>query len=129
MSSALFQNIAEVIYFVSDRRAAAEWYSSLLGVEITELEDANHFFIRAGDQDIWFHQADRKVPSGAAGHVAYWQVTDFDAVLDRATRLGATLYRGPLDRQDGSYMCQVKDPDGNLIGFIGPRQPYDAVEV
>jgi predicted enzyme related to lactoylglutathione lyase len=118
----MFKGVSEVMYFVSDRRAAAVWYSNLFGIEITWLENPEHFFIRVGNQDVWFHQSDSKVPSGAAGHVAYWQVTDFDAVLKRATHLGAKLYRGPLDRQDGSYMCQVKDPDGNLIGIIGSRQ-------
>jgi uncharacterized protein len=117
----MFKYVSEIMYFVSDRRRAAAWYSKLFGIEITYLENPEHFFIRVGNQDVWFHQSDNKVPSGAAGHVAYWQVADFDAVLERATQLGAKLYRGPLDRQDGSYMCQVKDPDGNLIGLIGSR--------
>jgi len=117
----MFKYVSEVMYFVADRRAAAAWYSNLFDTEITWLEDPEHFFIRIGNQDGWFHDTDSKVPSGAAGHVAYWQVTDFDAVLERATKLGAQLYRGPLDRQDGTYMCQVKDLDGNLIGFIGSR--------
>lgn len=118
----MFKHVSEVMYFVFDRRVAAEWYSNLFDIKITWLENPEHFFIRVGNQDVWFHQSDSKVPSGAAGHVAYWEVTDFDAVLERATQLGAKLYRGPLDRQDGSYMCQVKDLDGNLIGLIGPRQ-------
>ena len=117
----MFKNVAEIMYFVSDRRVAAEWYSNLFGIEITYLENPEHFFIQVGEQQVWFHQSDSKVPSGAAGHVAYWQVTDFDRVLEQATLLGAQLYRGPLDRQDGTYMCQVKDLDGNLIGLIGPR--------
>jgi uncharacterized protein len=117
----VFKHVSEVMYFVSDRRAAAEWYSSLFDVKITRLANPEHFFIRVGNQDVWFHQSDSKVPSGAAGQVAYWQVSDFDAVLERATQLGAKLYRGPLNRQDGTYMCQVKDPDGNLIGLIGSR--------
>lgn len=118
----MFKGVSEVMYFVSDRRAAAVWYSSLFGIKITWLDNPEHFFIRVGNQDVWFHQSDSKVSSGAAGHVAYWQVEDFDAVLELATQLGAKLHRGPLDRQDGSYMCQVKDPDGNLIGLIGPNQ-------
>ena len=115
----MFKYVAEIMYFVADRHAAAEWYSSLFEIEITYLENSEHFFISVGEQEIWFHQSDDKVPSGAAGHVAYWQVTDFNKAIDRATNLGATLYRGPLDRQDETYMCQMKDPDGNLIGLIG----------
>jgi predicted enzyme related to lactoylglutathione lyase len=91
----MFQHVAEIIYFVGDRHAAAEWYSKLFGVEVTYLDNPDHFFIRVGPQDIWFHQADSKGPSGVAGHVAYWNVTDFDQALNRAIQLGAELYRGP----------------------------------
>jgi predicted enzyme related to lactoylglutathione lyase len=117
----MFQHVAEIMIFVRDRYAAAEWYSKLFGVEVTYLENPDHFFIKVGPQDVWFHQADSKVPSGAAGQVPYWQVADFDTVLNHATQLGAQLYRSPLDREDGTFMCQVKDLDGNLIGFFGPR--------
>lgn len=118
--SSLFECVAEVMYFVSDRYAAAAWYSCLFDIEVTWLEKLEHFFIKVGNHEVCFHQSDSKVPSGAAGHVAYWQVADFGVVLERALNLGAKLYRGPLDRQDGKYMCQVMDPDGNLIGLIGP---------
>ncbi|MBD2101666.1 VOC family protein [Leptolyngbya sp. FACHB-261] len=118
----MFKRIAETMHFVPDRLAATKWYSNLFGVEITFLKNPEHFFIKVGDQEVWFSQADSKVPSGAAGHVAYWQVDDFDAMLERATQLGAKLYRGPLDRQNESYMCQVKDPYGNLMGLISPKK-------
>jgi predicted enzyme related to lactoylglutathione lyase len=74
-----------------------------------------------GLQEIWFHQADNKMPAGAAGQVAYWQVDNFDTALEKAKHLGAELYRGPLTRTDGQYMCQVRDPFGNLLGLIGPK--------
>jgi len=92
----------------------------LFDIKVTVLDNPDYFLINVGGQEVWFHQADEKVPSGAAGHVAYWQVDSFDAVLEHAITLGAVLYRGPRDREDGTYMCQVKDPYGNLIGFVGP---------
>lgn len=115
----MFKQVAEIMYFVPDRLAAAKWYSKLFNTEITFLADPEHFFIQVGTQEVWFSQADSKVPSGAVGQVAYWQVEDFDAVLERATQLGAKLYRGPLNRQNGTYMCQVQDPYQNLLGFFG----------
>jgi predicted enzyme related to lactoylglutathione lyase len=117
----MFNEIAELLYFVPDRRAAAAWYAELFGVAITRPAALDAYVIRIGAQEIWFHDADGKTPSGVAGQVAYWRVDDFAAALARAQRLGATLYRGPLDRLDGSLMCQVKDPFGNVLGLIGPK--------
>jgi uncharacterized protein len=117
----MFNGLSEILYFVPDRRAAAEWYEKVFGVELTQLEEPDWFFIRIGGQEVWFHQADQKVPIGIAGQVAYWQVDDFDAALAHAQAHGGELYRGPLDRLDGTFMCQVKDPFGNAFGMIGPR--------
>jgi uncharacterized protein len=117
----MFRGVIEVMYFVADRRAAADWYSRLLDLPISCLEDPEHFFIRVGGQDIWFLEADQKSPSGTGGQAAYWQVDDFDQVLERAQQMGAVLHRGPLDREDGTFMCQVKDPFGNALGLVGPR--------
>ena len=118
----MYKGISEIMYFVPDRRAAAGWYARLFEAEIITLENPEHFFIRIGGQDVWFHIEDAKMPAGGAGQVAYWEVEDFDRALARAEDLGALLYRGPLDREDGTFMCQVKDPFGNLVGIFGPKQ-------
>jgi predicted enzyme related to lactoylglutathione lyase len=49
-------------------------------------------------------------------------VDDIDRSIARAVELGGRLYRGPLKRLDGKFMCQVKDPFGNVIGMIGSRK-------
>lgn len=117
----MFRQVAELMYFVPNRLEAANWYAQLFEVELTRLADPDHFYLQIGGQEVWFHQADCKVYAGTAGCVPYWQVEDFDRALERAIDLGALLYRGPLDRQDGTYMCQVKDPFGNLMGMVGPK--------
>src|SRR5579862_9250971 len=110
----MFTEIMELMYFVPDRLEAAQWYARLTDVPLTYLDNPEHFFLRVGHQDIWFHTADAKMSAGTAGQVAYWRVKNFDAAQTRAVSLGAVLYRGPLDRGDGLYMCQMKDPFGNL---------------
>jgi predicted enzyme related to lactoylglutathione lyase len=116
----MFQGVVEVMYFVPDRKVAANWYSQLLDLPITYLDEPEHYFICTGAQDIWFSLADSKVPNGAAGHVAYWRVQDSNAARARSDEMGAQLHRGPLDRGDGEFMCQMKDPFGNLFGLVGP---------
>lgn len=121
--------IVEVMYFVPagqgryGREFAAQWYSQFFEAEVSRsAEDTDFFLLRVGGVEVVFHPADDKGPSGVAGQVVYWQVEQLDAALDRALRLGAQLYRGPLLRTDGLWMCQVRDPFGNAIGLIGPRQ-------
>ena len=118
----MFVSIVEVMFFVPDRQQAAQWYSRLLDLPITYLDNPEHFYIRVGSQDIWFHGLDDKIASGTAGQVAYWLVIDIDAAMGRAEAFGASLYRGPLDRKDGEFMCQMKDPFGNLFGLVGPKK-------
>ena len=116
----LFLCVIEVMYFVKDPRKAAAWYATLVGQPISTLDDPQHFFIRVGPQEIWFHLADEKSPTGMGGQVAYWKVESFDSARARAEAYGAELYRGPLDRLDGTFMCQLRDPFGNVFGMIGP---------
>jgi uncharacterized protein len=115
----LFSGVQEVMYFVPDPEAAGDWYARLFGIEKTRFYNPDFFVLRVGGVDVFFHPADTKGPSGVAGQVVYWRVEDFDAAVRHAESLGATLYRGPLDRTDGTFMCQMKDPFGNAFGMIG----------
>lgn len=112
----------ELMLFVEDPVEAAGWYAELLGVPL-ELLDGNpeYRFLRVGDAQIWFHRADGKSPVSRGGTVGYWEVADLDRALARAEGLGGRPYRGPLDREDGTWMAQVADPFGLVIGLIGPR--------
>lgn len=64
-------------------------------------------------------QADEKVGAGKKGSVVYWSVNDLLESLAYFEALGAKLYRGPMEIENGRSMCQVEDPFGNLIGLRG----------
>ncbi len=114
-----FKGIIEILYFVEDRQAAADWYAQLLNLPIINLGMPGILIIRVGSQDIFFHQADAKTTPGVAGQVAYWRVDDLETAVAHAHNLGATTYRAPIRRIDNLFMCQLKDPFGNVFGLIG----------
>ncbi len=64
--------------------------------------------------------ADEKVGAGTMGLAVDWEVESFDRALQHLTSLGATLYRGPMNIENGWRMCKLKDPFGNLLGLRGP---------
>jgi len=114
----VIQSVAHVLMFVSSVRSAAEWYSSLLNLPATFIDD-NFAAIEAGSARLCFHLADSKVPAGRAGQVSYWRVGSLNDAMDRFRNAGAVLYRGPLQIASGEGMCQFADPFDNLFGLVG----------
>jgi predicted enzyme related to lactoylglutathione lyase len=114
----VIQSVAHVMMFVSSVRAAAAWYSSLLNLPATFIDD-NFAAIEAASARLCFHLADSKVPAGRAGQVSYWRVDSLNDAMDRFQDAGAVLYRGPLQIASGEGMCQFADPFGNLFGLVG----------
>jgi len=104
--------------FVPSVRIAAEWYSTLLELPASFL-DENYASIPVGSVQLCFHLADSKVPAGRAGQVVYWRVGSLVDASDKFKRAGASLYRGPLAIEAGHGICQFADPFGNLFGLIG----------
>lgn len=112
--------ISAVLIHVSDVEAAIEWYRKAFpNAVLKHLEAYDFSYLQIGDVDLEIVPADEKVSSGAAGSIVYWHTENFDESLAHLIAIGGTLYRGPLDIQDGMRMCQVKDPWGNCIGLRG----------
>ncbi len=107
---------------VADVPAALDWYARALPAarrKIVTFLDTHFECLELDGIQIEIVPADEKVASGAAGSVVYWAVDDFDAALTHFQSVGATLYRGPGEIEDGLRMCQVRDPWGNCIGLRG----------
>ncbi|PSJ61669.1 glyoxalase/bleomycin resistance/dioxygenase family protein [Mesorhizobium soli] len=113
--------IAAVLVHVADVEAGIQWYQRAFPEAVLErLEEFDFEFLNIGSVCLEIVPADEKVGAGACGSVVYWRVADFEKALEHLKSVGATLYRGPLEIQDGQLMCQVRDPWGNCIGLRGP---------
>ncbi|MFT5686057.1 MAG: hypothetical protein ACI8RZ_007012 [Myxococcota bacterium] len=113
--------IAAVMVHVPDPIIGLDWYARAFP-EATpvSLPEFNFQCLRLAGVSLEIVQADEKVGAGAMGLAVDWRVADFDAARAHLESLGATLYRGPMDIEDGLRMCKLRDPWGNLLGLRGP---------
>ena len=136
---------------VSDVDKAAEFYKNALGfTEVpgfdvsaemgggSGLTDDHPFHIRVfvlGDEPtatkiklMQFPQAPGKKVDNQFIHSSYgfsyltiW-VSDTTASVERAKKAGAVPVKEPYQFGDNMYLTLVKDPDGNIIEFVGPTK-------
>jgi predicted enzyme related to lactoylglutathione lyase len=117
---------AAFMVHVPDVEQALAWYQRAFpGAVRTRVPDPAFEFLVLGDVRLEFVPADDKVAAGPCGTVVYWEVSDFDAALADARRLGARLYRGPLRIESGQAMCQLQDPWNNSFGLRGPVAKHE----
>ncbi|MBL8523437.1 MAG: glyoxalase/bleomycin resistance/dioxygenase family protein [Betaproteobacteria bacterium] len=105
----------------SDVSAALDWYSMAFPKAERRRDERTQFeFLLLNGVQIECVPVDQKSPAGPGGSVVYWRTDNFAATLDHMLAIGARLYRGPMQIEDGLSMCQVQDPWGNCIGIRGP---------
>lgn len=105
---------------VPDWKAEFEWYQSAFtdAIEVAPLSDEFGMLEYKG-VTIEIVPGDEKIASGPFGSVVYWTVENFDVSLEHFLSIGARLYRGPIDIENQTKMCQVLDPWGNCLGLRG----------
>lgn len=105
---------------VGDVAVGLRWYQQAFPFAVRKSIPEPFFeYLDADGISIEIVPADEKVAPGSAGSVVYWHVEDFDLALRHMQSIGATLYRGPANIEDGKRICQVRDPWGNCIGLRG----------
>ena len=113
--------IAAVMVHVSNVADALAWYSLAFSSATRRRVGEPEFeLLQVGEIHIEFVPSDIKVSSGPSGSVVYWRVAQFEEALNHFQSVGAKLYRGPMQIEEGQSMCQLQDPWGNCIGLRGP---------
>jgi len=119
MDSPLTAPVA-VLVPVPDPSEGLLWYQRAFPTAVVEsLPDSDFKVLSINHFQIEVVPSDAKLPTGMAGTVLYWQFDDLLQAIKHFQSLGSTLYRGPLQIEQGMGMCQMTDTFGNLIGLRG----------
>lgn len=115
-----FMTPVAVLVYVPDVEVGLQWYQQAFPEAVPmHLPDFDFTVLDVDGFSIEIVQSDDKVSEGKKGTVLYWSVRDLSVELSRFEALGASLYRGPMEIENGLSMCQLEDPFGNLIGLRG----------
>ena len=99
-----------------DAGATSAFYGDLFGWQITEPSEAGYRMVDGDKGGIW----DSSGVGGGSWGIFYVQVDDVQAVIDKATGLGASVTvpftdNGPLE------FAHLQDPQGNRFGVWRPK--------
>ena len=123
MSALAGSRITALMLFAEDTHAVAEWWSAAFGVGRVETEEhaqGDFVFFDASGVEFGVHAEDpRENPVGGTP-VPYWSVSSLGSARDRLLAVGATPHRGPLQVTPERWVCQLRDPFGNVFGLDGP---------
>ena len=115
---------------VRDVRVASRFYAQLLDAESAHGGDEYEQLVSGGELILQLHHidvedhhgplADGGVPLGN-GTLLWFEVSDFDAAVERARGLGATIERDVhLNPNAQQQELWLRDPDGYLVVLAGP---------
>lgn len=113
--------VRQIVYFVEDPAASAEWYARQLELEPACLHVLNGFaWIEVAGIELGFHPADPDRNPVSGSPVVYWRVPDLDRARRDLLEAGCQPWRGPLTIGPGRRICQIRDPFGVVLGLDGP---------
>jgi len=103
-------NIQLIVYPVKDVEKAKAFYGKFLDQE--PYADSDYYVgYRNGDQEVGLD------PNTNLGPIAYTDVEDIKSTLKAMAEVGAEIVQEPKDVGGGLLIAQVKDADGNVVGF------------
>lgn len=104
-----------------DAARATQFFRDLLGVQTSEMtmgdEGPYTMFGPDGEHMAGIMQKTAEMTQVPTAWSVYFEVTDTDATVEQATRLGGAVVQPPTDIMPGRF-AMIADPQGAVFGII-----------
>jgi catechol 2,3-dioxygenase-like lactoylglutathione lyase family enzyme len=119
----LFLGLRHVALNVRDVQKSLEFYTSVMGMELEWMPDADNAYLTSGHDNLALHKLPDGVSSGTpqlVHHIGFIvrNPDDVDKWAERVRRAGLELAAEPKTHRDGARSFYFHDPDGLLIQLI-----------
>ena len=104
-------------YLVSDIDAAKDWYTKAFGIS-PYFDEPFYVGFNIGGYELGLMPDKKPATKKSGGVYAYWGVENIDEVYSKFLDMGAIAHEAPQNVGGELMISSVKDPWGNIIGFI-----------
>ncbi|MEP7317301.1 MAG: VOC family protein [Panacibacter sp.] len=112
----MFNKLRTVIYHVKDLQKAKEWYRNITGIE-PYFDEPFYTGFNINGYELGLDPDNNNVKEGN-NTVAYWDVDDIDAAVEKCVSHGATVESAVQNVGGTIFVAIIKDPFGNSVGLI-----------
>ncbi|WP_444907162.1 VOC family protein [Microbulbifer sp. JMSA004] len=109
--------LRKTVYGVANITEAVAWYTQILEQKPSYESDSYAAF-SIGDCELGLNADARSAISRADGVVAYWQVLDLAAQIERLGTMGVRQHTDIEEVSGRVLMASFLDPYGNVFGLI-----------
>lgn len=106
----MVSNVKLLVYPVKDVEKAKAFFVKFLGVE-PYVADSYYVGFRVGDLEVGLD------PNATVGPIAYVDVEDIRSSIQALIQAGGVVVKDIMEVGGGLLIAQVKDVDGNVVGF------------
>lgn len=119
-----YLRVQAVTYATNRPEELAAFYQQALNIPVAKKVDKDHLGVQLENLYLGFDRIKEDVKATPGGAVVWYWVDDVEAAYMRMVEMGAQV-RSEVTRDErpGFALAVFFDPDGNLLGLMGPSVP------
>ena len=117
MTETTLLGLRTVIYAAPDLPAVKAWYADALGIE-PYFDQPFYAGFSVGGYELGLVPDAEPAVVSSPDTLTYWGVGNIELVMNHWLDRGATVHTAIQEVGDGIKTAAVKDPFGNIVGFI-----------
>ena len=113
--------VEAILFKSSDPQALAEFYQLGFGFPAPRAQGDDHAGMMCGNTYLGFDRAGDDIQVGRGAVSVWFGVADTQETFTKLLELGGTEQMAPdATCSPGETLATVLDPDGNVVGILGP---------
>ena len=118
--------VQAVTFATKNPEELAAFYQQAFNIPVAKKVDKDHLGIQLEDFYLSFDRIKEEAKPGPGGIVVWFYVNNVEEQFTHMVGMGARVRTNVnRDERPGQALAVLYDPDGNMIGLMGPSVPHE----